>query len=119
MTASPGLSTSPHSPRTTARRRRACLVGFPPQKSSRTSKSRTGGSGCSRTASRPSQETCPSGAEGHLGDTRRAGRRSVRSEDGRHCVEVEAKLVHRGQRRSDGPTRAATLLREENGRYYL
>src|SRR5882724_9114130 len=42
MTASPGWSTSPPSPRTRARRRRARRINSPEQTSSRTSKSRTG-----------------------------------------------------------------------------
>ncbi len=53
----PDWSISLHSPRTTARRRRASRTNSPSPMSSPTSRSPTGGSGCSQRASRASRAT--------------------------------------------------------------
>ena len=58
-TASPVSSTSPHSLPTTTRPRRASRTSSPRPTSFGTSRSPTAASGCSRTASSASPETCP------------------------------------------------------------
>ena len=68
-TASPGWSTSPPSPRTRTRRRRACRSSSRSPTSSPTSRSRTGASGCSRQASGASRATCRSRSSSWSGPT--------------------------------------------------
>jgi pimeloyl-ACP methyl ester carboxylesterase len=48
-----------------------------------------------------------------------AGRKPVRAEDGRHRLEVEAELVHRGQERPHRSTGSGALLRHAHGRDHV
>ena len=78
--------------------------------SSRTSRSRTGASGCGRTARRASRAICPTQEQKVVWATHYAPAADLfEPECRRHRLEVEAELVHRGQQRPHSSSRPGAL----------